>query len=78
MVEAKKEKEIVNIYFDLNLVNDLDDFIHNTRKQLPIHKKKKLNRTAIVTLILKEVFDEHAKFKQDSFLSKLISTWKDN
>lgn len=77
-METKKEKEIVNIYFDLDLVNDLDDFIHDTRKQLPIHKKKKLNRTAIITLILREVFNEHAKFKKDSFLSKLISTWKEN
>lgn len=77
-MEAKKEKEIVNIYFDSDLVNDLDDFIHNTRKQLPIHKKKKLNRTAIVTLILREVFDDYSNLKKDSFLSKLISTWKDN
>lgn len=77
-MEAKKEKEIINIYFDLDLVNNLDDFIHNTRKQLPVHKKKKLNRTSVITLILQEVFDEYAKFNNESFLSKLISTWKDS
>lgn len=77
-MEAKKEKEMVTIYFDLDLVNDIDDFIHQTKKQLPVHKKKRLNRTTLVHLVLKEIMDEHARFKNESFLSKLISTWKDD
>jgi hypothetical protein len=54
-VEAKKEKEMLTIYFEPDLVNDLDDFIHLTKKQLPVHKKKKLNRSIIIQLVLKEI-----------------------
>jgi hypothetical protein len=77
-VEAKKEKEMLTIYFEPDLVNDLDDFIHLTKKQLPVHKKKKLNRSIIIQLVLKEIIDEHMRFEKESVLSKLISTWKDN
>ena len=77
-MEAKKEKEMLTIYFDVDLVNALDDFIHHTKMQLPVHKKKRLNRTTIIHLILREVIDEQARVKNESFLSKLISTWKDN
>lgn len=77
-MEAKKEKETLTIYLDLDLVNELEEFIHQTRKQLPAQKKKRLNRTAIIQLVLKEIMEDQAKLKNESFLSKLISTWKDN
>lgn len=77
-MDTKKEKEMLTIYFDPDLVDDLDDFIHQTKKQLPVHKKKRLNRSLLIQLVLKEVFDEHTKFEKESFLSRLISTWKSN
>lgn len=71
--EAKKEN--LSIYLDVNLVNDIEDFIYLTKKRLPIHKKKKFKRTTLIQLVLREVMDEHMRSADKSFLYELISTW---
>lgn len=76
--ERKQPKEMISFYCDLNLVNFLDDFIHLTKKELPINKKKKLNRTSIIHLILRALMEDWAKKQDQSFLNKLILEWKND
>jgi hypothetical protein len=72
----KEEKELVTHYLDKNLVDLIADFIHETRKELPTAKRKKLNRTLVISLIMNEVMTEHSQFKDESFLARLIKKWK--
>jgi Glu-tRNA(Gln) amidotransferase subunit E-like FAD-binding protein len=72
----KKEKEIVTHYLDKSLVDLIADFIHETRKELPTAKRKKLNRTLVISLIMNEVMTEYSQFKDESFLARLIKKWK--
>jgi uncharacterized protein YqeY len=74
----KEEKEIVTHYLDKNLVDLIADFIHETRKELPTAKRKKLNRTLVISLIMNEVMIEYSQFKDESFLARLIKKWKSN
>ena len=69
---AKQPKQVLTLYFTENLVDSLDDFIHLARKELPIYKRRKLNRTALIQLILDEVMEDYAKFQNESFLWKLL------
>ena len=77
-VKVKQEKQVLTLYFTTNLVDSIDDFIHLAKKQLPAHKKRKLNRTNLIQLILDEVMQDHAKFQDESFIWKLLLTSKDN
>jgi uncharacterized protein YqeY len=74
--KRKEEKEIVTHYLDKSLVDLIADFIHETRKELPTAKRKKLNRTLVISLIMNEVMTEHSRFEDDSFLARLIKKWK--
>jgi hypothetical protein len=70
--KRKEEKELVTHYLDKNLVDLIADFIHETRKELPVGKRKRLNRTLVISLIMNEVMTEHSQFKDESFLARLI------
>jgi len=75
---TKQEKQVLTLYFTTELVDSIDDFIHLAKKQLPAYKKRKLNRTNLIQLILDEVMQDHAKFQGESFVWKLLLTSKDN
>ena len=71
------QKDVLTLYFDPKLVNQIDEFIHQNKKNLPPNKRRKLNRTTIISKILKESFDEWAKFGHSSQLSRLLAEWID-
>lgn len=71
---TKQEKQVVTLYFTPDLVDLIDDFIYLAKKRLPVYKKRKLNRTNLVQLILNEVMNDHMKFQEESFLWKLLNS----
>jgi hypothetical protein len=75
-IEKSVEKEMVTHYFELDLIDDIADFIHQFRKQLPLNKRKKLNRSLILKVVMTEVMKEYKTFGNDSFLSKHFDKWK--
>lgn len=75
---TKQEKQILTLHFTVGLVDDIDDFIYTAKKELPARRKRKLNRTTLLQLILEEVMDDFSKFREDSFLWKLISAIEEN
>jgi hypothetical protein len=76
-MEKKQPKEMVSFYCDLSLVNSLDDYIHLKKRELPVNKKKKLNRTIVFHLVLSAIMDNHEKKQNQSFLNELILKWQD-
>lgn len=73
-----EERETVTHYFDKTTVDLMADFIHETRKKLPLTKRKKLNRSLLINMAMFEILKENSKFGADSFLSRLIEEWKKN
>lgn len=71
-----QRKELLSFYVDVNLVNDLDDFIHNTKKVLPIRIKKKLSRTSTVNLVLRALLNDYLNSANDRLIYRLIIDWK--
>jgi recombinational DNA repair protein RecT len=71
----KEEKELLTFYFPVGLVDQFDEFIYHTKKQIRVNKRKKLSRTALAHIILQDVFDEYAKFGNKSHLWKVFSKW---
>lgn len=69
---AKKGKQLTSIYLNVELIESIDDFIYFAKKELPLNKRKKLNRSAFIQLILSEVIEDHSRCKDESFLWKLI------
>lgn len=72
---TQPEKEMVGHYFDVDLLNEIADFIYINKKQLPMVKRKKLNRSNLISLIVKEAFADYQKFGNSSFLGKIYSKW---
>lgn len=77
-IATKQTKQVLTLYFTEELVDSLDDFIHLAKKKLPVYKRRKLNRTTLIQLILDEVMEDHAKFQNESFLWKLLLSAKNN
>lgn len=71
----KKERELLTFYFPVGLVDQFDEFIYHTKKQIRVNKRKKLSRTALAQMILQDVFDEYAKFGDKSYLWRVFSKW---
>jgi hypothetical protein len=78
LTPAKQERQVLTLYFNVELVDNIDDFLHLARKKIPVYKRRKLSRTTLIGLILQEVMDDYAQFQSDSFLYKLLLTSKDN
>lgn len=68
-------KEAVSFKCSIELVEQFDDFIYQSRKHLPISKRKKLNRTAFFTILLQDVLDEYEKFGNKSYLWRVLNKW---
>lgn len=76
--EIKKQaKQVVTLHFTENLVDSLDDLIYQARKEMPIYKRKKLNRTTLVQLVLDEIMNDYAGFQDESFVWKLLLDTKE-
>lgn len=73
--EKQPEKEMVGHYFDVDLLNEIADFIYMNKKHLPVGRRKKLNRSNLINLIIKEVFADYQKFGNSSLLGKIFSKW---
>jgi hypothetical protein len=76
--QEKKTEQVLTLYFTENLVDSLDDLIHAARKEMPIYKRRKLNRTTLIQLVLNEIMDNHEKYKSESFVWKLLLNAKEN
>ena len=76
--ESAQVREVLTIYFNVDLVNQVDDFIHQNKKNLPISKRKRLSRTTIIGLVLQNAFDDYSKFGHNSELWNIFSKWLDD
>lgn len=77
-LSTKQPKQVLTLCFTENLVDSLDDFIYLARKELPIYKRRKLNRTTLIQLILNEVIEDYEKFQKESFIWKLLLNSKES
>lgn len=76
-IPSSPNREVLTFRFNTDLVEQIDEFIYQNRKQLPFKKRKKLNRTTIVGIILQDVYGDWAKFGNNSYLFRLLSKWID-
>ena len=75
--ETGIEKRRIAITLDAKLVDELDDYIHQKKKTLPVCLKNKLNRTVIIALIIEGILNDYHKKNENSNLELLFSFWKD-
>lgn len=73
---TKQAKQVLTIYFTEELIDSLDDLIHTVRKEMPVYKRRKLNRTFLLQLLLDEIMTDYARYQSESFVWKLLLSSK--
>jgi hypothetical protein len=74
--DRNQKKEQMALYVSPELIEKVEDLLFNLKKQLPRDKRKKLNRSQLLELILEAVILEYETSRLDSPIQKIISSWK--
>ena len=74
--DKNQKKEQMALYVSPELIEKVEDLLFNLKKQLPRDKRKKLNRSQLLELILESVIFEYETSRLDSPIQKIISSWK--
>jgi hypothetical protein len=79
-VENKKQnlsvsKEPISLYLPTDLLEQIENIHLYLIQKLPRNKRKKLNKSQLYEIILKNIVDDHLENKQDGMLWKMISDW---
>lgn len=77
-VEKKQIKQVLTIYFTEELIDSMDDLIHTARKEMPEFKRRKLNRTFLLQLLLDEIILDYSLYQKESFVWRLLLSSKEN
>lgn len=75
---TKQTKQVLTIYFTEELIDSLDDLIHTARKEMPAYKRRKLNRTVLLQLLLDEIMTDYSRYQKRSFVWRLLQSSKEN
>jgi hypothetical protein len=79
-VENKKQnssvsKEPISLYLPTDLLEKIENIQLCLAQNLPRNKRKKLNKSQLYEIILKNIVDDYLENKQDGMLWKMVIDW---
>ncbi|MGC2236773.1 MAG: hypothetical protein WA584_11465 [Pyrinomonadaceae bacterium] len=69
------QKEPISLYLPSDLVEKVEHIHLNIIQKLPRNKRKKLNKSQLYEIILRNIVDDHIKKEQDGMLWKMVTDW---
>lgn len=82
-VENKKQnpsagKEPISLYLPTDLLENLENIHLSIGQKLPRNKRKKLNKSQLYEIILRNIVDDYMENKQDGILWKMVTDWSES
>ncbi|MET0752746.1 MAG: hypothetical protein ABWZ66_05215 [Pyrinomonadaceae bacterium] len=79
-VENKKQnssvsKEPISLYLPTDLLEKVEEIHLYISQKLPRNKRKKLNKSQLYEIILRNIVDDHLENEQDGMLWKMVADW---
>ncbi|MGC2236183.1 MAG: hypothetical protein WA584_08480 [Pyrinomonadaceae bacterium] len=79
-IENKKQspsisKEPVSLYISTDLLEKVEQIHLYIGQKLPRNKRKKLNKSQLYEIILRNIVDDYIENEQDGMLWKMVIDW---